>query len=91
MNPLCFAVLSRSVCPILCNSRDCSPPGFSIHGVSPGKNTGVGGQALLQEVFPTLGSNSGLPHSRQILYHLSHQGTPRILEWVAYPFSRGSS
>ena len=35
--------------------------------------------------------NRGLPHCRQILYHLSHQGSPRILEWVAYPFSRGSS
>ena len=36
-------------------------------------------------------SNPGLPHCGQILYHLSHQGRPRILEWVAYPFSRGSS
>ena len=42
-------------------------------------------------IFPTRGSNPGLPHCRQILYHLSHKGSPRILEWVAYPFSRGSS
>ena len=35
--------------------------------------------------------SASLPHCRQILYHLSHQGSPRILEWVAYPFSRGSS
>ena len=42
-------------------------------------------------IFPTQGSNPGLPHCRQILYHLSHQGSPRILGWVAYPFSRGSS
>ena len=35
--------------------------------------------------------NPGLPHCRQILYKLSHQGSPRKLEWVAYPFSRGSS
>ena len=41
-------------------------------------------------IFLTQGSRSGLPHCRQILYHLSHQGSPRILEWVAYPFSRGS-
>ena len=34
---------------------------------------------------------SELPHCRWILYQLSHQGNPRILEWVAYPFSRGSS
>ena len=42
-------------------------------------------------IFPTQGSNPSLPHSRRILYQLSHQGRPRILEWVAYPFSRGSS
>ena len=43
--------------------------------------------AFLQGNLP----NPGLPHCRQILYHLSHQGSPRILEWVAYRFSRGSS
>ena len=43
---------------------------------------------LLQGVFPIQGSNPGLPHCRRILYHLSHQGSPRILEWAAYPFSR---
>ena len=37
------------------------------------------------------GSNSGLPHYRWILYHLSHQGSPRILEWGAYCFARGTS
>ena len=37
----------------------------------------------------TQGSNPGLLHCRQILYQLSHKGSPRILEWVAYPFSRG--
>ena len=57
----------------------------------PGKNTGVGCHALLQGVFPTQESNPGLPHCRWIIYQLSHQGSPRILEWVAYPFSRGSS
>ena len=43
--------------------------------------------------FPSPGDlpNPGLPHCRQILYQLSHKGSPRILEWVAYPFSRGSS
>ena len=68
-----------------------SPPGFSVHGDSPGKNIGVCCHALLQEIFPTQGLNPGLLHWRQILYHLSHQGSPRILEWVAYSFSRGSS
>ena len=42
-------------------------------------------------IFPTQGSNPGLPHCRQILYCLSHLGSPWILEWVAYPFSKGSS
>ena len=42
-----------------------------------GKNTGGGCHALLQEIFPTQGSNWDLPHCRQILYHLSHQGSPR--------------
>jgi len=37
------------------------------------------------------GLNPGLPHYRQILYQLSCKGSPRILEWVAYPFSSGSS
>ena len=75
----------------LCNPMDCSLPGSSVHGDSPGKNTGVGCHALLQRVFPTQRLNLGLPHCRRILYHLSHQGSPRIPEWVAYPFSSGSS
>ena len=58
---------------------------------SPGQNTGVGGLSLLLEIFPTQGSNPGLPHCRRILYQLSHKGSPRILEWVTYPFSSGSS
>ena len=42
----------------------------------PGKSTGVGCHCLLQRIFPTQGSNVGLPHYRQMLYHLSHQGSP---------------
>ena len=58
---------------------------------SPGQIPGVGSLSLLQGIFPTQGSNPGLPHCRWVLYQLSHKGTPSILEWVAYPFSRGSS
>ena len=58
---------------------------------SPGQNTGVGSLSLLQGVFPTQGSNPGLPHCRQILYQLSHQRSPRILKWVAHSFSSRSS
>ena len=45
----------------------------------PGKSTGVGCHFLLQGIFPTQGSNLGLPNCRQMLYHLSHQG---IYMWV---------
>ena len=68
-----------------------SPPGSSVHEDSPGKNTEVGCRALLQGIFPTQRSNPGLPHCRWILYHMGCQGSPRILDWVAYPFFRGSS
>ena len=51
----------------------------------------MGSLSLLQGIFPTQGSNSGLPHCRQILYQLSHKGRPKTLEWVVYPFSRGAS
>ena len=83
--------MSAQLCLTLCNPMDCSPPGSSIHGVSPGQNTGVGCHALLQGIFLTQGSNPGLPHCRRVLYHLSHQGSPRILEWVAYSFTKGTS
>ena len=63
-------------CPTLCDPMDCSLPGSSVHGDSPGQNTGVGSRFLLQGIFPTQGSDPGLPHCRQILYHLSHQGSP---------------
>ena len=59
-------------CPTLCNLMDCSPPGFSVHGDSPCKNTKVVCHALLQGIFPTQGSNPSFPHCRQILYCLSH-------------------
>ena len=67
------------------------PHGLYSPWNSPGQNTGVGSLSLLQVIFPTQGSNPGLPHCRWILYQLSHQRSPRILEWVAYPFSSGSS
>ena len=78
-------------------SESCSVVSDSLrpHGLyspwnSPGQNTGMGSLYPLQGIFPTQGSNPGLPHCRWILYQLSHKGSPRILEWVAYPFSRSS-
>ena len=57
-----------------------------LHGVEPsrvlcpkdfpGKNTGMGSLSLLQGIFPSQGSNPGLPHCRWILYQLSHKGNP---------------
>ena len=61
----------------------CSPPGSSVHGTSPGKNTGGGCLALLQGFCPTQGSNPGLPPCRQILYHLSCQEAQEY--WSGYP------
>ena len=76
-------------CSVVC---DClQPHGQYSPRNSPGQNTGMGSLSLLQGIFPTQGSNPGLPHCRQILYQLSHKGSPRILEGVAYPFSRRSS
>ena len=63
-------------CLTLCGPMDCSPPGSSVHGDPPGKNTGVGCHALLQGIFPTQGSNSGLLNCQWILYHLSYQRSP---------------
>ena len=63
------------------------PHGLYSPWSSPGQNIGVGSLSLLQGIFPTQGSHPGLPYCRRILY----QGSPRILEWVAYPFSSRSS
>ena len=65
--------------PTLCDPMDYRPPGFFVHGDSPGKNTGVGCHAPLQGIVPTQGSNPGLLHCGQTLYQLSHQGSPTFL------------
>ena len=79
-----FLVKVAQSCLTLCDPMDCL-------WNSPHQNTGVSSLSFLLGIFPTQGSNPGLRHCRQILYHLSHKGSPRTLEWVAYPFSRGSS
>ena len=71
-------------------SDSLQPHGLYSWWNSPGQNTGVGSLPLLQGIFPTQGLNPGLPHCRRILYQLSHKGSPRMLEWVAYPFSSRS-
>ena len=57
-------------------SDSLQPPGLYSAWNSPGQNTGVGSLSLLQGIFPTQGLNPGLPHCRQILYQLSHKGSP---------------
>ena len=76
-------------CSVVSNSLQ--PHGLYRPWNSVSQNTGVGSLSLLQGIFPSQGSNPGLPHCRQILYQLSHKRSPRILEWVAYPFSSRSS
>ena len=88
VNPISYLLVKLRVtqsCPTLWLCRL-----YSLSN-SPGQNTGVDSHSLLQGIFPTQGLNPGLPHCRRILYQLSHKGSPRILEWVADPFSRGSS
>ena len=68
-------------------SRSVVSESFRLHGQWPtrlrrpwdfaGENTGAGCNFLLLGIFPTQGSNPGLLHCRQTLYHLSHQGTPQ--------------
>ena len=58
-----------------CNPMDCSLPASSVHGDSPGRNTGVGCHSLLQGIFPIQGSNPHVLHCWRILYHLSHQAS----------------
>ena len=65
---LCAVCLVTQLCPTLCDPMDCSPPDSSVHGDSPGGNTGAGCHALLQGIFPTQGLNPGLLHGRLILY-----------------------
>ena len=85
----CAALVKVKVtqsCPTLCNPMD-----YTVHGILQARILEWGSLSLLQGTFPTQGSNPGLPHCRWILYQLSHKGSPRILERVAYPFSSRSS
>ena len=119
------------LCLTLCDPVDCSPPGSSVHGDSPGKHTGPGSRALLQGLFPTQGWNPRLlgwqarslalaPAGKTVQCHILHRDDTKIKttsvhvcmrkvlivsdalrphglsslwirEWVAFPFSRGSS
>ena len=83
---LCLAAQS---CLSLCNLKDYSPPGSSVHGDSPDKNTGVGCHALLQGIFPTQEWNPGVLHCRQILYS-EPPGKPKNTGVVSLSLSHGN-
>ena len=79
----------RESCSVMSDSLQ--PHGLCSAWNSPGQNTGVGSLSLLQGIFSTQGLNLGLPHCSWILYQLSRKRSPRVLEWVTYPFSSRSS
>ena len=58
-------------CPALCD-----PMEYTVHGILQARILEWGSRSLPQGIFPTQGSNPGLPHCRQILYQLSHRGSP---------------
>ena len=90
LNKMCCAGPMAQSWPTL-RPHGLQPIGSSVHWRSPGRNTRVSCHALSQGILPTEGLNPGLPHCRWVLYHLRHHRSPRILEWVACSFSRGSS
>ena len=78
-------------CLTFCDIMDCSTPGSFVHGDSPGKNTGEGCQCPLPGDLPNLGIEPRSPALQADFLPAEPQGSPVILEWVAYPFSRGPS
>ena len=76
--------------PTLWDRVDCSPPGFSVHGIFLGKNAGVGCHFLLQGIFPTQGSNPCLPTlAGGFLSHLeSPPSIGQVVKYFDYPSSR---
>ena len=77
-------VLVSRLCPTLCDPMDWLATRFFCPWNSPGKNTGVGCHSLLQGIFPTRGLNPHLLRCRQILYHLSHQGSSKTKILLCY-------
>ena len=65
-------------------SDSLQPCGLYSPRNSLGQNTGVGSLSLIRGILPTQGSNPGLPHRRQILYQLSHRGSPTYINTINY-------
>ena len=92
---ICIVTDKDAISPFLCESeiRSVVSDSWQLYSPwdSPSQNTEVGSLSFLQGFFPTQGWNPGLLHCRRILYQLSQEWSPRILEWVAFPFSSISS
>ena len=69
------------LCPTLCDPMDYSLPGSSVHGVPQATILEWVSVLFSRGFFPTQGSNSGIPHCRQILYHLSHLFPAKRMAW----------
>ena len=90
----CCCCLVTKSCSTLCYLMDCSWPGSSVHGDSPGKNTGVGYHFVLQGIFPTQGSNPHLLYWHADSLPLSHLGSPFglfIIDKKNLPANRGGN
>ena len=74
--PLISMCVRRSVVSDSLLPMDCSSPGSSVLGILQARILEWEAIPFSRGIFPTQGSNLGLPHCRQILYHLSHQRSP---------------
>ena len=91
---MCYQHLRSEVaqlCLTLCDPMDCSLPGSSCPWDFPGNSPGVDCHFLLQGIFPSQGSNLGLPHCKQTLYRLSHQGSPFGREGLGFSLLKSRS
>ena len=80
-----MTVLVAQLCLTLCDLTDYSPTGSYVHGILLARILEWVAMASSRGIFPTQGLNPGLLHCRQILYHLSHQGSP--IDWIVAPYS----
>ena len=88
---MCVRLLAQSN-PTLCDPMERSPPGFSVHGNFPGKDTGVGCHFLLQGIFPTQESN---PHfsctAGGFFTRVAIRGSPIVSQQFANVIPQSSS
>ena len=91
MSISCVCVLITQSCLSLCDPIDCSPPGSSVRGDSPGKNTGVGCHALLQGIFPTQGLTRSAPGKSGLHGRGKGERVIALKSGYRYGFPRGSA